>query len=82
MEDEDRQRQEAAPNRQDTTQAQGQPGQYGRHNMLRPQTGGPQLPPIGYQPGAGKAPGQYPHLQKVDGAQQYGGSNQMYHAQG
>lgn len=79
--DEERQRQEAQRNGQDTSQPQGQPGQYQQH-MMHPQMGGPQLPPIGYQQAAGQAPGHYPHPQQVDGAPQYAASNQMYGAQG
>ncbi|KAK3679338.1 hypothetical protein LTR78_000899 [Recurvomyces mirabilis] len=75
--EEERQRQEAVRNGQDTPQSQGQPGQYAQH-MMQPQMGGPQLPPIGYQPAGGQAPGQYAQPQQVDGAQQYGGSNPMY----
>ncbi|KAH9844822.1 zinc finger protein [Teratosphaeria destructans] len=79
--EEERQRQEAARNG-DSSQAPGQPVQYGQQHMMPPQMGGPQLPPIGYQP-AGGQPGQYAQQQQqVDGAQQYGGSSQMYGAQG
>lgn len=79
--EEERQRQEAARSGQDTSQSQAQPGQY--QHMMPPQMGGgPQLPPIGYQPAGGQAPGQYAQAQSVDGAQQYGGSSQMYGAQG
>ncbi|KAK5118047.1 hypothetical protein LTR62_004093 [Meristemomyces frigidus] len=78
--EDERQRQEAARNG-DTTQPQGQPGQYAQH-MMQPQMGGPQLPPIGYQPANGQAPGQYAPAQHVDGAQQYGAGAQMYGAQG
>ncbi|KXL51131.1 hypothetical protein M433DRAFT_406215 [Acidomyces richmondensis BFW] len=80
--EEERQRQEAARSGQDSSQASGQPGQYGQHNMMAPQMGGPQLPPIGYQPAGGQAPGQYPPHQQVDGAPQYGSANPMYGAQG
>ncbi|KAK4494034.1 hypothetical protein PRZ48_015221 [Zasmidium cellare] len=80
--EEERQRQEAARSGQDTSQAPGQSGQYGQPHMMQPQMGGPQLPPIGYQPAGGQAPGQYAQPQQVDGAQQYGGSSQLYGAQG
>ncbi|KAF2167714.1 hypothetical protein M409DRAFT_65836 [Zasmidium cellare ATCC 36951] len=80
--EEERQRQEAARSGQDTSQTSGQPGQYGQPHMMQPQMGGPQLPPIGYQPAGGQAPGQYAQPQQVDGAQQYGGSGQLYGAQG
>lgn len=51
--------------------------------MMAPQMGGgPQLPPIGYQPAAGQAPANYSQQQQVDGAQQYAGNSQMYGAQG
>jgi hypothetical protein len=79
--EEERQRQEAARNGQDTSQPQGQPGQYQQH-MMAPQMGGPQLPPIGYQPAGGQAPAQYAQPQQVDGAQQYSNGSQMYGAQG
>lgn len=81
--DEERQRQDAATRVADGPQPpQGQPGQYGQHAMMAPQMGGPQLPPIGYQPAGGQAPGQYHHQpQQVDGAQQYAGNNPMYSAQ-
>lgn len=49
---------------------------------MPPSMGGPQLPPIGYQPAAGQPAGQYPQPQQVDGAQQYGGGGQMYGGQG
>ncbi|KAK4620195.1 C2H2 finger domain transcription factor CON7 [Fulvia fulva] len=78
--EEERQRQEAQRTGQDTSQSQGQPGQYGQH-MMQPQMGGPQLPPIGYQP-AGGQPSQYAQAQQVDGAQQYSNNSQMYGAQG
>jgi len=80
--EEERQRQEAARSGQDSSQASGQPGQYAQHGMMAPQMGGPQLPPIGYQPAGGQAPGQYPPHQQVDGAPQYGTANPMYGAQG
>jgi hypothetical protein len=80
--EEERQRQEAARNGQDASQSQGQPGQYGQPHMMQPQMGGPQLPPIGYQPAAGQAASQYAQPQQVDGAQQYAGNNQMYGTQG
>ncbi|KXT18068.1 hypothetical protein AC579_4537 [Pseudocercospora musae] len=80
--EEERQRQEAQRSGQDSSQAQGQPGHYGQPNMMQPQMGGPQLPPIGYQPATGQAPGQYAQPQQVDGAQQYSGNSQMYGAQG
>ncbi|KAK3709829.1 hypothetical protein LTR37_010657 [Vermiconidia calcicola] len=79
--DEERQRQEAARNGGDAGQAQGTPGQYGQPHMMPQQMGGPQLPPIGYQP-AGQPPQQYAQPQQVDGAPQYGPSSQMYGAQG
>ena len=78
--EEERQRQEAARSGHDSSQAPGQPGQYQQH-MMPPQMGGPQLPPIGYQPAAGQAPGQYAPPQHVDG-QQYGSNGPMYGAQG
>lgn len=79
--EEERARQEAARNGQEPGPPQGTPGQYGQPGMM-PQHmgGGPQLPPIGYQP-AGQAPGQY-QPQQVDGAPQYGQQQQMYGAQG
>ncbi|GAB1729316.1 hypothetical protein NU195Hw_g3527t1 [Hortaea werneckii] len=77
--EEERQRQEAARQGQDQAQQQPTHQQYGQQHMM-PQMGGPQLPPIGYQP-AGGQPAQYPP-QQVDGAQQYGTSSQMYGAQG
>ena len=80
-EDEERRRQEAARNGQDASQPQGPPGQYGQPGMLPHQMGGPQLPPIGYQP-AGQPPGPYAQPQQVDGAPQYAGQPQMYGAQG
>ncbi|CAK1360137.1 unnamed protein product [Cercospora beticola] len=79
--EEERQRQEAARNGQDTTQPQGQPG-YGQAHMMQPQMGGPQLPPIGYQPAAGQTPSQYAQPQQVDGAPQYASNGQMYGTQG
>ncbi|PPJ57399.1 hypothetical protein CBER1_01429 [Cercospora berteroae] len=79
--EEERQRQEAARNGQDTTQSQGQPG-YGQAHMMQPQMGGPQLPPIGYQPAAGQQPSQYAQPQQVDGAPQYASNGQMYGTQG
>jgi len=80
--EEERQRQEASRSGGDTSQPQGQPGQYQNH-MMAPQMGGPQLPPIGYQPAAGQAPANYSQQpQQVDGAPQYAGSSQMYGAQG
>jgi hypothetical protein len=75
--EEERQRQEAARSGQDNAQSQGQPGQYAQQHMMAPQMGGPQLPPIGYQP-AGAQPGQYAQPQQVDGAQQYGYGAQGY----
>jgi len=78
--DEERARQEAARNGQDAGPPQGAPGQYGQPGMMPPHmAGGPQLPPIGYQP-ASQAPGQY-QPQQVDGAPQYGGQP-MYGGQG
>lgn len=52
--------------------------------MMQPQMGGPQLPPIGYQPAAGgQQPGQYAQPQQVDGAPQYASNGgQMYGTQG
>ena len=77
--DEERARQEAARNGQDGGPPQGPP-QYGQPGMMPPHmAGGPQLPPIGYQP-ASQAPGQY-QPQQVDGAPQYGGQP-MYGGQG
>ncbi|KAI5356935.1 Putative Zinc finger C2H2-type, C2H2 finger domain transcription factor CON7 [Septoria linicola] len=78
--EEERQRQEAARNGTDSAQGQGQPG-YGQPHMM-PQMGGPQLPPIGYQPAAGQAPSQYAQPQQVDGAPQYASNGQMYGTQG
>ncbi|SMY20931.1 unnamed protein product [Zymoseptoria tritici ST99CH_1A5] len=75
--EEERQRQEAQRSGQDTSQPQGQPGQYGQPHMMAPSMGGPQLPPIGYQPASGQ-PGQYAQPQQVDGAQQYGYGAQGY----
>ncbi|KAI7520455.1 hypothetical protein KC331_g20206, partial [Hortaea werneckii] len=63
--EEERQRQEAARQGQDQAQQQPTHQQYGQQHMM-PQMGGPQLPPIGYQP-AGGQPAQYPP-QQVDGA--------------
>ena len=75
--DEERQRQEAVRNGQDAGPPQGTPSQYGQPNVMPHQMGGPQLPPIGYQP-AGQPQGQYAQPQQVDGAPQYGPSSQMY----
>ncbi|KAF2487834.1 hypothetical protein BDY17DRAFT_320348 [Neohortaea acidophila] len=72
--EEERQRQDAARNGQDS---QPPPGQYGQPGMMPHQMGGPQLPPIGYQPAA---QGQYTQPQQIDGAPQYA-NGQMY-AQG
>lgn len=81
--EEERQRQEAARNGQDGSQPPPQQGQYQQHMMPPQMHGGPQLPPIGYQPAGAQAPGQYPpQPQQVDGASQYGSSGQMYSAQG
>ncbi|EMF11111.1 uncharacterized protein SEPMUDRAFT_126710 [Sphaerulina musiva SO2202] len=80
--EEERQRQEAARNGHDSSQGQGQAG-YGQPHMMQPQMGGPQLPPIGYQPAAsGQQSAQYAQPQQVDGAPQYASSGQMYGAQG
>ncbi|KAK5132809.1 hypothetical protein LTR08_008610 [Meristemomyces frigidus] len=80
--DDERQRQESARTGQDQGQQQGPPGQYGQQQgMMPPHMGGPQLPPIGYQPAGAQGPPQY-QPQQVDGAQQYGSSGQMYGAQG
>ncbi|KAK4542584.1 hypothetical protein LTR36_006632 [Oleoguttula mirabilis] len=77
--EEERQRQEAARSGQDQAQQQGPPGPYGPHGMMPPQMGGgPQLPPIGYQPAGSQGPAQYQQPQQVDGAQQYGSNGQMY----
>lgn len=80
--EDERARQEAARNGQDTSQPQGQPAQYGQQQMMPPHMGGPQLPPIGYQPAGGQPPAQYQQPQQVDGAPQYPGGQQMYGAQG
>lgn len=70
--EEERHRQEAARSGQDTAQSQSQPG-YGQQQMMPPHMGGgPQLPPIGYQPAAGSAPGSYAPSQQVDSAHMYG----------
>jgi len=69
--DEERHRQEAARSGQDTAQPQGQPG-YGQQQMMPPHmSGGPQLPPIGYQAAAGSANGSYAPGQQVDSAHMY-----------
>jgi len=71
--EEERHRQEAVRSGQDASQPQGQPG-YGQQQMMPPHmSGGPQLPPIGYQPAAGSAPGSYAPSQQVDSAHMYGG---------
>lgn len=80
--EEERQRQEAQRHGQDTSQAQGQPAQYGQQHMMHPQMGGPQLPPIGYPTAGGQPAGQYAQPQQVDGAPQYSSNGQLYTAQG
>ncbi|KAK8192505.1 hypothetical protein M8818_007675 [Zalaria obscura] len=80
--EEERQRQEAASRAQDGTPTQPTPAQYPQQHMMPPQMGGPQLPPIGYQPAGAQAPAQYGGQQpQVDGAQQYAGG-QIYASNG
>ncbi|GAB7339135.1 hypothetical protein MBLNU457_5806t1 [Dothideomycetes sp. NU457] len=77
--EDERHRQEAVQRGQPPDGTPTQPSaQYPPQHMMQPQMGGPQLPPIGYAPGAGQSAPQYAGQPPVDGAQQYAPPGQMY----